>query len=232
MATTTRDALRYPALSDSPDVVRDITNLATDVEGALHRAYPCTSTTRPTGIDEGFLIRESDTGAVLVWDGADWQALGAGVSGGGSGGSLAYAQFSASSAQSVANATDVTCGFGTADTASSAVTRAVRAEGHQFTLNTAGLWTITATVRYSTTTATGERYAGIHTGSGGGQPLAGAGSNPSSGSSPVTLNVAVTRYFTASSTVFVNLYQGTGNPLALEPGSGGGWVRLNFGLVG
>lgn len=39
MGTTTNYGLRYPAGTDTPDVVRDITNLANDVDTAIHNQH-------------------------------------------------------------------------------------------------------------------------------------------------------------------------------------------------
>lgn len=232
MATTPRDALRYPALGDSPDVVRDITQLATDVEGQLHRAYACLSTARPTGVGAGFIIRETDTGAVLIWDGTTWAPIATpAAGGGGTPGVTAHAQFSASSAQSVPTGIDTPCAFAATNTASTAVTRAATGAGHQFTLNTSGIWAISSTIRYASTSADGERYAGIHLAGSGGDPLAGEGHNQDL-QGTVTLNVAVTRYFASGAAIVVNLWQGTGGTRTLEPHASGGWVRLNLALIG
>lgn len=232
MGTTTRFGLRYPTLTEAPNVPLDMQELATDVDGWLARALPCLSTARPASPAQGLLIFETDTGLLMIWDGDSWNAIVTpAAGGGGGGGTTAHAQFSAAAAQSVATG-NVACAFGTTDTASTAVTRATSGAGHQFTLNTSSIWAISATARYASTSATGERYAGIHLpGASGGTPLAGSGSNPPT-NNPTTLNVAVTRYFASGTAVIVNLFNGTGSTRVLEPGTGGGWVRINFALVG
>jgi hypothetical protein len=232
MGTTARFGLHYPELTAEPNVPADVLALATDVEGRLARAFPCLSTARPTGIADGFMIRETDTGLVLIWDGTEWDTVGGSSGGGGGGGDVvtAHAQFSAASAQSVATG-NVTCAFGTSDVASALVTRASNGAGHQFTLGATGLWTITATIRWASTSATGERYAGIHIpGASGGTPLAGNGADPPA-NRPTTLNVALTRNFSSGSAVMVNLFNGTPAARTLEPHASGGWVRINFTYV-
>lgn len=228
MTTTNRFGLRYPAGADAFDIPTDMGELATDVDGWLSRAFPCLSTARPTGIADGFIIRETDTGLWWGYNGTTWVSLGA--SGGDGGAVLDHAQFSGS-AQSIPHATNTPVAFGTTDTASAVVTRQTRGAGHQFVLGRTGLWSITATVRYATTAAVGERYAGIHTGSGGGDPLAGDGKAVPSGN-PVTCSPSLAaRWFTSGSIVFVNAYQGTGGSRNLEPHGSGGWVRINLACV-
>jgi hypothetical protein len=230
MPTTPRFALRYPAQSDAPNVPVDMQELASDVEGQLARAFPCLSTARPASPPLGMLIFETDTSLILIWDGDSWNTVVA-PAGGGGGGTTAHAQFSAASAQSVPNAANATCAFGTTDTSSALVTRASRGAGHQFTLGASGIWVITGTTRYASAAVTGERYAGLHTGASEGSPLAGQGQSPPSGN-PVTNNFGVAKSFASGAVVFVNLYQSTGGARLLEPHASGGWVRINFALVG
>lgn len=231
MGTTSRFALRYPTVTDAPNVPVDMRELAEDVEGQLARAFPCLSTARPASPPLGMLIFETDTSLLLVWDGDSWNTVVAPAAGG-SGGTTAYAQFSAASAQSVPDATNTPAAFGTTDTASSSVARQADGAGHRFILNSSGIWSITTTIRYAQTSADGERYAGIHlAGSSTTIPLGGEGHNQDL-QGTVTLNVAVTRYFASGTGVIVNLYQGTGSARLLEPHASGGWARVNFALVG
>lgn len=44
--------------------------------GGLGSPYPCTSTTRPTGVSLGQEIYETDTGFQQLWDGTQWQKIG------------------------------------------------------------------------------------------------------------------------------------------------------------
>lgn len=230
MGTTSKFALRYPGITDAPNVPLDMQELAEDVEGQLGRAIPCLSTARPVAPTLGLLILETDTGLVLVWDGTAWKTVNpTSVAGGGA---TAHAQFSASSVQSVATG-NVTCAFAATDTASPAVVRAASGAGHQFTLGTSGIWAVTTTVRWASTSATGERYAGIHIPAGAGSttPLAGEGDDPPA-NRPTTINLGLTRYFASGAVVLINLFNGTSGARTLEPHASGGWVRLNFALVG
>lgn len=224
MPSTSRFGLRYPSLTDAPDGTSLGEDLAQDADGWLSRAFPCTALTRPTGVGAGFLIYETDTESVAIYDGTDWTYVGAGSTSGG-GVTGAEAQYSASSAQSVADSTNVVMAFGTDDTTSAAVTKSAQGAGHKFTLNTAGVWLITTTVRYATTTATGERFAGLKTAAG--LELGGEGSAPTSGN-PATVNFAINRRFAVGDAVYVTLFQGTGSTRTLEPFTGGGWCRINL----
>lgn len=244
MGATTLFGIPTPELTDDPNGPAQMLALAAAVDARLGRAIPCLSTARPPHAD-GRLIRETDTGAIRMSDGENWTQdlrAGTGEGGGGGGGSTAgkWAQYSAASAQSIPNTQDVACKFETADSTDAAVVRAAKGAGHQFTLKTSGIWTVSTSVRYAESSAVGERYAGIHWASnptgadGADDPLAGQ-STGTNGKGATSLNVAVTRWFDTDDAVFVSLWQGTGGTRQLEPGEGGamgkGWVRINFALV-
>jgi len=250
MGTTTRHGLPFPELTDEPNGPAALQALAGATGGWLNRAFPCLSTARPslTAADDGFLIRETDTGAVRMWDGANWTTdlRGSASSGGDTGGGTPtpepagkWAQYSASSAQSVSSNQVTACAFGVADSTDAAVSRGGRSGGHQFTLQASGIWTVTTTVRFADSSSQGERYVGLHwaadtAGGDEGDPLKGAGSG-SNASGPVTHNVSETRWFDAGDALYVSLWNGTSGTRKLEPGPDGdmgkGWVRINFALV-
>lgn len=73
MSTTTgSNALAVPQSSDSPDVVRDITALANDVDPLLG-PYVCTSTTRPASPTPGQrIVWETDTLRASYYNGTGW----------------------------------------------------------------------------------------------------------------------------------------------------------------
>lgn len=76
-AFTPRAKMPYPALPDTPDVVRDIKALGDRVD-ALEGAPACTSTTRPTvDLFEGQLVFETDTGKVMRYSGTTWEPIAA-----------------------------------------------------------------------------------------------------------------------------------------------------------
>lgn len=80
MATTTYLALRYPALSNAPNVPQDMQNLASDVDAMLGGIILCTSSTRPTA-RTGAVIYETDTGLYQSYNGSAWVVLGRTVTG-------------------------------------------------------------------------------------------------------------------------------------------------------
>ncbi len=71
-ANSPKSNLRQPVTTDTPDVVRDITQLVTDLDGRV--ATVCTSLTRPTGTAAyaGALIYETDTKAYAFYNGTAW----------------------------------------------------------------------------------------------------------------------------------------------------------------
>ena len=75
-STTTRAALPYPTLPDTPDVPRDVKALA-DRLALIEGAPTYTSSTRPTPAFEGQLIFESDTSLLMRYDGTTWRPLAA-----------------------------------------------------------------------------------------------------------------------------------------------------------
>jgi hypothetical protein len=235
MGTTPR-GLVFPELTDLPDGPSQLRALAETVDPRLFRAFPCLSTARPAlgGGDDGFLIRETDSGALRLWDGDSWSgdllATGGGGGGGGTGG--AWAQYSAATAQSIPNGTNTPVLFDTADSATTAVERQPRGVGHQFVLKTSGLWALATTVRFATGGGAGDRYAGICLGNG---DVLGAQGPGTAATGAVTDNVALTRWFDAGTVVFVQAWQGSGSARNLEPGPDGtlgkGWVRFNAALV-
>ncbi|GEL17700.1 hypothetical protein [Pseudonocardia asaccharolytica] len=225
MGSTTRFGLRYPGLGDAPNGPQLAQQLAEDTEGWLARAYPCTSSTRPTGVGEGFLIREADTGSVLIYTGADWVAVGGSGGGGGGGGSSAYASYAATAAQSIPSGADTVVAFGVETAAHALVTRSTQGSGHKFTLGQSGLWAITAVARF--VAASSERTFELFTG--GGATLAKAG-GPGPGL-PFTTTLSATRQLSAGTTVRLEAWQDSGGSLALEP-NGGNWVHIDFALVG
>jgi hypothetical protein len=236
MATPiTRYEVPVPDLGEDPNIPEDMRAIVEAIAPWLCRAFPATSTSRPPSPPVGMLIRETDTGARRIWNGTEWELWSSTAGGGGGGGGdvSAFAAFTGV-AQSV-GAGQVVCSFPNTEVADPAVERETRAAGHQFKLED-GLWRISTTVRWATSPATGERYAGVHLGpTGGGNPIGGSGSNPPGGT-PTTLNVSVEKVFTTGQAPFISLWNGTGGTRTLEPGpdgaSTGGWVRVSFTRIG
>lgn len=217
MPTTSRNAYRYPALTDAPNVPQALQNLAEDVEGWTSRAFQCTSSTRPSSPPNGMVILETDTGSLAVFTASAWHYFGAT--------DLAYheGQWSAAftPAQSIPNNSETTVAFGTQDFNGGLVTRTTASPGHTFTLNRGGLWSCSTTVRFASS-SNAERYVGINTSTG--ARLGGAGNTPNG--TPSTMNVAVTRNLPSGTILKVVVYQNSGGSVALEPADG--WCRLNL----
>lgn len=150
MPTTSRFGLRSPNPNDAPNIPQDIGFLASDTDAWLSRAFPCLSTGRPTGVGDGFLIRETDTGNLMMYNaaGSAWVQVGGGGGGGGSAYSAVEGQWVPSSAQSIGN-TDTVLAFGTAEITSPIITRSTSGSGHKFALTEAGFYEICLTARFT-----------------------------------------------------------------------------------
>lgn len=232
MGATSRFGLRWPELTDAPNGPAQFQTLATDADGWLCRAYRCTSSTRPTGVPDDFIIRESDTGNVYIWTGSAWTLLSGAVSGGGGGGGdtpaigTVWAGWQASNAQAIASGSDVVVGFGTAlGGASGIVTRSTAGAGHSFTLTQTRLWTITATLRFSQN-AIGGRTFELRAGT----TVLAKVSGPQNQDAPYTGNLAVARQLPAGTVVTAIARHNSSSSLALEPNSGQ-YVHIDFAGV-
>lgn len=234
MGSTSRFTLHYPDLTDAPNGPAQLQQLAEDTEGWLCRAYPCTSSTRPSGVAEGFQIRESDTGNVMVWTGSAWAQVSGAVAGGGGGGGggstpavgTVSATYAATNAQPISSGADVVVAFGVAQVTDSAVTRNTSGAGHSFTLNQSRLWIVTATVRFSQNPSGGRTFELRTTG---GAVLA-KESGPQDTDAPWTANLTVARKFNAGASVQVIARHNAGTSLALEP-NGGDWCHIDLAGV-
>lgn len=229
MGTTPMFGLRWPELTDAPNGPAQMEALAEDAAGWLCRAFTCTSGTRPTVTDgRAMLIRETDTGNVMVWTGTAWAQV-AGASGGGGGGTGAVgtvsATYAATTAQSIPTSTDTVIAFGVQLVSDNAVSRSTSGPGHQFTLNQTRLWTISATLRFSTN-GTGGRKFELRAGS---TVLATEGDGASAVNT-WTANLSVTRKLAAGTVITAIARHNAGTGLALEPASGD-WVHIDLAGV-
>lgn len=219
MGTTARFGLRYPELTDAPNGPAQMQALAADVDGWTSRAYRCTSTTRPTGVPNDFIIRESDTTNLYIWTGSTWQQI-AGAAGGGTGSgavTTVSATYAATAAQSIASSTDTVIAFGVQLVSDNAVTRTTSGAGHKFTLTQTRLWTISFTGRFPTHTDTGGRTFELR--AGGSTVLAKAGTQTPTDNA-WTANLSVTRKLAAGTDITAVARHSAGVGLPLEPGSG------------
>lgn len=224
MGQTARDALPYPEATDEVDVPTDMAELAVAVENELHTAYPCLSTARPTGVGDGFIIRETDTGLWWGYNGTTWVGLSAGTGGGGS--TASYRAHAGTSAQGVGTGSVATA-FGTEADPDPLVTRVAYLAGHKFVLGAAGIWAINSTVRVASTSVAGEFSLDLI-------EIAGDRSLDIDGGRreglPRSLSVHATEYLPAGTELFVKMFNGTGSTRTLEPDSGN-WVHFSAALI-
>lgn len=216
MGITTRFSYRYPGGTDAADGPQGFKFLAEDVEGWTARGFPCLSTARPTGVADGFIIRETDTGNWLGWTGSAWVALASG-GGGGGGGSGSYVpikgEWKASSIQSIPHDSHTRVAFGTQVVGSSVVTRNTFGSGHSFTLVEDGCYSIACIIRFAAGVAGGNRYAAIYNTS---DSAVFAANGNDGGPGAVTLQLAVTDRFVAGTALYVTTVQVSGVALSLE----------------
>jgi hypothetical protein len=220
LGSTSRFGLEYPDLTDAPNGPAQIQGLADDVDGWLCRAFRCTSSSRPAGVPNDFLIRETDTGNIYIWTGSAWAQVNGAASGGGGGGgtttaATVSATFAATTAQSISPSTDVVVAFGVEQAADPLITRSTNGAGHKFTVAQTRLWTVSATVRFADATGGGRTFE-LRTGSG--AVLAKAGDPVIDG--PYTRNLSVTRKFTAGTAFSVIARHNAAASIPLEPQSG------------
>lgn len=231
MGSTSRFTLHYPDLTDAPNGPAQLQQLAEDADSWLCRAFPCTSSTRPSGVPAGFLIRESDTGNVLVWSGSAWSQVNGTVSGGGGGGgtsliSTVSATYAATATQSIPTGADTVVAFGVEQAADPAVTRSTSGAGHKFTLAQTRLWQVTATVRFAQNSVGGRTFD-LQTGAG---VVLAKASGPVNTDAPWTANLAVARKLTAGATVQVVARHNSSSSVPLEP-AGGSYVHIDIAGV-
>jgi hypothetical protein len=232
LGSTTRFALSYPDLTDAPNGPVQLQDLAGDVEGWLCRAFRCTSSTRPTGVPNDFLIRESDTGSVMIWTGSAWALVSGAVTGGGGGGGTTpavgtvSATFAATVAQPISTGTDVGVAFGVEQAADPAVTRSPRGAGHQFTLGQSRLWMVTATLRFAANGVGGRTFE-LRAGSG---AVLAKESGPVDTNAPWTANLAFARKLPAGTVIYAVARHNAGTGIALEP-DGGNFVHIDLAGV-
>jgi hypothetical protein len=221
LPTVGRQGLRVPSLAEAPNIPQDFNFLGTDTASWLNRAFPCTSTTRPTGVADGFLIRETDTDHLGVYNGttSTWTIYSATGSGGGGGGGTfdtAAALYEASAAQPISTGIDTVVAFGVQQTADPEVTRSPQGAGHQFTLLATRNWSISTTTRFAQHPAGGRTFE-LRTGAG--KVLAKA-SGPVDTDAPWTCNLAVSRRLPINTTVFLVARHNAGTGISLEPNNG------------
>lgn len=165
--------------------------------------YACTSTTRPTG-HTGQLIYESDTGGLVMYDGSQWLYMGS------TGAVNTSYRGHQSSGQAITTSTNTLVSIDTDDVTSALVTKATLGAGHKFTLNRAGMWMVTAAVRWPTASS-GELSSQLQVN---GVTTYGQG-GPSS-SIALTHTVAMVQHFIVNDNVTINVFQSSGSSKTLD----------------
>jgi hypothetical protein len=175
---------------------------------------PCTSATRPSSPHEGLLIVESDTGMEGIYSGGAWRYLVP------TGEISTNGEYNQATTQSAANAAGTIVAFGTISTSTPLVTRGTSGAGHSFTLNRAGIWAVSYSVR--TSSATGERHATIN------DAVGEAAAASFTGTGFAQLNVNLTRYFGSGTVLTCQLYQSTGGSITIQGSNGQTRLHLSW----
>lgn len=127
--------------------------------------------------------------------------------------------------QSIPNATDTPVAFPAVARPSSLVTPSAQGVGHKFTLNRAGVWVGSATVRVAAA-ASGEAYVALV------QSGVGIVSafNASYGGPSATRHLSIGDWFDAGAALFINLFQSAGSAKDTEPNAGN-WCQIKLNWV-
>lgn len=223
-------ALPFPGPTDPPNPPGDIQLLAEATRDRLFRGFPCTESTKPTGLgtgDRGFLIDNGTTGNIERWTGTTWQVIG-GAGGGGGSFTAVEGQWTPSSAQSIAT-TDTVLAFGNQEIApGSLITRTASGAGHKFALNESGAYGLYVTCRFAAGVA-GRRFIEIRNGAQTAR-YSSEGFTVGDGDT-ATVNLGVNKRFSAGAEVCVIATQtGQTNLLLQHEGATivAGFVRLNI----
>jgi hypothetical protein len=176
---------------------------------------PCTSATRPGDPHEGLLIVESDTGMTAIYSGSNWRYLAP------TGEVNTSGEYNQSGTQSAANAAGTIVAWGNISTATPLVTRGTSGAGHSFTLNRAGVWTVSYSLR--TDSGTGERHATIN------DAVGECAAASYTGTGVAQLNVNLTRYFSSGTVITCQLFQSTGATRTIQGSNG--QTRLHISWI-
>ena len=138
------------------------------------------------------------------------------------------AEYNATANQTITTATDTILAFGTTNTTSTLVTRAVDGVGHNFTLNREGIWAITAQCRY-TSSGTGERFFAI-TLNGTTSRVAVEGGE--AGSQALSASLCIVRAFSATDIIRVMTFHNKGSNADTAGSNVDGYGRINLCWLG
>lgn len=139
-----------------------------------------------------------------------------------------HSRYHSAFTQSIPNTTNTVCSFGTTVVSGSWLIRSGFGAGHFFTPQIAGLWTFVATIRFASTAAAGERFAGFQANDLGAQQGVTAQGGVGTGN-PFTINMTYTGWFDVGAFIFMEAYQSSGAALNLEGNTA--WKNFTGTLV-
>lgn len=185
---------------------------------AVDISLPCTSGTRPSSPHSGQFIYETDTGTVLMYTGSAWVPLA-------SSGTVSHA-FQANqtgTGQSINSGADTVVSFDTNNTTTALATKATSGAGHQWTLNRAGIWSFTTTIRWDSAATGSLRLAAIRKG---GNHIVSANVHLSH-TNVAHHSVSITGVFAANDVIDVVVFQDAGAARTMDPSNTQGWCRID-----
>ncbi len=136
------------------------------------------------------------------------------------------AQYQATANQTISTSSSTFVAFAGSTITTSLVTRTVNGAGHTFTLNSSGLWAITATLRYSAQ-ATGYREVWLQGPIG---HICGS-SQPASASSPATMILSICQWLDAGTGIAVATFQDAGSNATLLGDTSNAYGRIDLACL-
>lgn len=137
------------------------------------------------------------------------------------------AEYNATSDQTITTSTDTKIAFGTTNSSSTYVTRAVDGVGHSFTLNRDGLWAITTGILWEALT-TNERWTRIWVN---GAPIVQIADIAASANF-ISQNGHITRPFTNGDVIHIVGWQNKGSSVLSKADNTNAYGRINLCWLG
>lgn len=180
-------------------------------------AFICTSGAQPTSVQAGQIIFETDTGLFARWDGSVWRYFAS------DGTVSTIYRASAASGQAISVSTDTIVAFGTDNKTTPLVTKGTSGSGNKFTINKAGMWMITATVRWPSATS-GQIYTALQLNAG---SIIGDGGPAAS--NPVTHSLSLVQDLAVNDTIQLDVFQSSAGSMTLDTTASG--VHINLAWI-
>lgn len=139
-----------------------------------------------------------------------------------------YARYHSTSSQSVSSGSNTTVSLPTAAASTPWVTSSTSGAGHRFAVGVAGIWAVTATMRFIGDPGVCQCYGALVSNAYGSEQVITALGGYSSGAAH-TINLAYIGLFDATDYVFCQAYQDSGSSRSLEGQAG--WRNINLALV-